>query len=151
MHDIITQIMIAIRNSKRKNTDIVQVTIPALESILEVLNKAEKQEKILKIIKRNLVVYGDGFDATITMEQLNRHQKSKVKDFACLLDFIDSDKQEMLHLVGIDKELELSVMSYHHCPRCGANITDEMSCDKHYCGNCGQKIKYDKEEKKDGE
>lgn len=28
----------------------------------------------------------------------------------------------------------------HHCPTCGANVSDELSLGKYYCANCGQRL-----------
>ena len=44
------------------------------------------------------------------------------------------------------KSKPLKVIDFHHCPRCKANVYDEMSCLKHYCSTCGQRIDYKEEE-----
>ena len=45
----------------------------------------------------------------------------------------------------VDKETPMKVIHFHHCPKCEANVSDEMSLDKHYCSNCGQKIDWSDE------
>lgn len=46
---------------------------------------------------------------------------------------------------AIEKQKEKSVLKYPgyfgKCPRCGAAFLDNLT---HYCGNCGQKIRFPK-------
>lgn len=155
MNKIASEIMRSITECKRKGKDILQITIPALESIVDELIDKDHIEKeynrILEILKRNLVIYGEGFDSIITMEELNRNSKGRVKDFAYLLELSKRDEPEIVHVLSKDKETALSVIHFHHCPRCEASVVDEINKGNYYCSNCGQRIKYKKEEKKDGE
>ena len=143
--NIASKLRIALNDCKRKNHSTVMITVPVLETLIDEFQRQEESKKLLKIIKSKLVLKGnkDFFDGEISMEPISQ---TEPYNYSKLLDFMFEDEPVLVNnITSNNKEVALSVVSFHHCPRCGANVTDEMACDKYYCGNCGGKLKYDKQ------